>query len=208
MNNIPPFHTVRIFAFCQVILRYGETYDVAIDEPKFSERISYSVTNGDLILYSKLGNVNYLLDRQAFPKVVITYNQLKGIIITGMADVSCENIIQENELGLILNGNGSLNLEVDAYMVDCTIVKAGRINIKGDVAISRVTLFKNGEYDGSQFNAGEVSIHMHNNGHAKIRAENEINALIKGTSKLFYQGKPIFSDLDVDGNCLIKSVLE
>jgi hypothetical protein len=204
MNSLTSFNAIRILTRCEVFLYQDSSCTVHVDEPNdIAKWIDYYVENGELIIQTKPVHYGLLLLSDSYPKIQVTCTNLNGIHILDKAYVSTKGKFQVEKLGVIIQ-QGEIDLNINAVMFDCTVIKQGTAKVRGNTLISQILVHQHGIYDGNELETSEAHVHLHDNGQASVWAEGELEASLFSRSKLRYKRSPRIEILHIDEGCSIK----
>lgn len=204
MNNVNSFHMIRVLTRCEICLHQGGSYAVHVDEPDdIAQWIDYYVENGELIIQTKPIHYGFLLLSGSYPKMIVECTNLTCIQICDRAFVTTKEEFQVEKLGIIVY-QGRIELDINAVLTDCTVLKRAMAKIRGSTIVSQVLVHQHGVYHGDEFDASEAYIHLHGDGQASVWATEELEASLFSRSKLQYHGIPSMRLIHIDEGCSIK----
>lgn len=199
MNSLPPFHTIRILTRCEVSLRQDSSCAIHVDEPDdVAEWIDYHVENNELSIQTKPMHYDFLLLHDRYPKIKLACAGLSGIQLFDRANITSPERLRVEKLGVIIRQSGTVELNVDALRVDCTILKRGHVKLAGETIEAFLHVYRKGRYDGASLQASTAMVYLTNNAQASVWIDGEMEARILGRSRFSYRGTPSFSRLSVD----------
>jgi hypothetical protein len=206
MNGLPPFHTIRVLTRCQISLHQDNSCTLHVDEPDdMAQWIDYHVENGELIIQTKPMHYGFLLLSDSYPKIQLMCTNLNGIHILDKAYVSTKGEFQLEKLGVIIR-HGEINLNINAIMFDCTVIKRATAKIRGNTLISQILVHQHGIYDGNELETSDAHVHLHDDDQASVWAE-VLEASLFSRSRLRYSGNPKIHLLHVDEGCSIRPLI-
>lgn len=206
MDSLPPFHTIRVLTRCQISLHQYNSCTLHVEETEDrAEWIDYNVENGELIIQTKPVHYGLLLLSDSYPKIQVTCTNLNGIHVFDKAYVSTKGEFQVEKLGVIIQ-QGEIDLNINAVVFDCTVIKLGKATIKGNTLISQVLVHQHGVYNGNELDTSEAHAHLHDTGQAFVWAE-ALDASLFSKSILHYKGNPRMQVLHIDEGCSIRPLI-
>ena len=204
MKSLPFFHSIRILTRCEVSLCQDSPFGIHVDEPdEIAIWIDYFVENEELVIQTKPMHYGFLLLNDSYPKIQVACASLTSIHVLDKAYFSAKEEFQVEKLGVIVQ-NGEVDLNLNAIVTDCTVIKKGVAKIRGNAIISRVLGNQQGRYDGSELDASEAHVDLHGDSQASVWAEDELEASLFSRSKLCYKGNPRIQVSHIDEGCSIK----
>lgn len=205
MKSLPLFHSIRILTRCEVSLHQNDPFDIHVDEPDdIAAWIDYFIENEELIIQTKPMHYGFLLLNDSYPKIHVACAGLNGIHVLDKAYVSTKEEFQVEKLGVIVQ-NGEVDLNLNAIVTDCTVIKKGSAKIRGNAIISRILGNQQGRYNGSELEASEAHVDLHGDSQASVWAEDELEVGLFSRSKLRYKGNPRMRVSHIDEGCSIKA---
>ena len=168
------FNTLIIQTRCKVILAHRDQPSFSIDESgEKANWVNVSIVNNQLIVYTKPEYYGYLLLHDYYPQITITYKTLTGLQMLDKCFVESDGTLKLQKLGMIVR-EGHLDIAVDAFLIDCTVLKSAFAKISGETIISYVLAHQRSVYDGSELEASEGSVHVHDEAKASIWFQEEL----------------------------------
>lgn len=201
------FHNIVIQTRCTIKLSHGEQPSFSIDESgEKANWVNISILNNQLVVYTKPEYYGYLLLHDYYPQITITYKTLTGLRMLDKCFVRSMETLTLQKMGIIVR-EGNLDITVDAFSIDCTVLKSAYAKISGETIISYVLAHQRSVYDGSELEASEGSVHAHDEANVSIWFEGELELGLFGRSKVDYRGSPRMKILRIDEGCTLKQIL-
>ncbi len=200
------FDSIVVQTRCRVSLQKGEVNSFSIDED--SDRagwVDMDVVNGELVIYTKPEFYGFLLLHDYYPKITITFTKLKGLKLLDRCFVKSVDTLFLHQTGIIVK-EGGLDICVDAFSIDCTVLKSARVKISGESIISRVLTNQRGYYDGANLECSEGTVHAHFDSTVSIWFTEEVEIGLWGRSKLTYRDNPRMKMIQIDEGCALKAL--
>src|SRR5690606_5537614 len=192
---------------CTIKLSHGEQPSFSIDESgEKANWVNISILNNQLVVYTKPEYYGYLLLHDYYPQITITYKTLTGLQMLDRCFVESDGTLKLQKLGMIVR-EGRINISVDAFSIDCTLLKSAYAKLSGETIISRVLAHHKSIYDGSELEASEGNVHAHDDAKVSIWFEGELELGLFGRSKVEYRGSPRMKILRIDEGCTLKQIL-
>jgi len=117
--------------------------------------------------------------------------------------VESDGTLKLQKLGIIVR-EGHIDITVDAFSLDCTVIKSAYAKLSGRTIFSRVLAHQRSVYDGSELEASEGKVHVPDQAKTSIWFEEELEFGLFGRSKMDYKGKPWMKILQIDERCTLK----
>jgi len=200
------FNALIIQTPCKVILAHGEQPSFSINESgEKANWVNTAILNDQLVVYTKPEYYGYLLLHDYYPQITITYKTLTGLQMLDKCFVrSSETLTLQNMVIVVREGH--LDITVDAFSLDCTVIKSAYAKLSGRTIFSRVLAHQRSVYDGSELEASEGNVHVHDEAKATIWFEEELEFGLFGRSKMDYRGSPSIRIIQVDEGCTVKNI--
>ncbi len=200
------FNALIIQTRCKVILTNGEQPSFSINESgEKANWVNISILNDQLVVYTKPEYYGYLLLHNCYPQITITYKTLAGLQMLDRCFVESDGTLKLQKLGIIVR-EGRINISVDAFLIDCTVIKNGCAKISGETIISYVLAHQRSVYNGSELEASEGNVHAHNAANVSIWFEDELEFGLYGQSSMEYRGNPRMKILQLDEGCTLRQI--
>lgn len=184
------FNTLLIQTRCTIKLSNGEQPSFSIDESgEKANWVNTSILNNQLAVYTKPEYYGYLLLHDYYPQITITYKILTGLQMLDKCFVRSSEKLTLQKMGIIVR-EGNLDITVDAFSLDCTVIKNAYAKLSGRTIFSRVLAHRRSVYDGSELEAPEGNVYVHDEATASIWFEQELEVGLFGRSKMYYRGSP------------------
>lgn len=200
------FDSIVIQTRCRVSLKKGEVSSFIIDED--SDRtgwVEINIVNEELVIYTRPEFYGFLLLHDYYPNITITYNELKGLRLLDRCFVKSIGTLHLHQTGIIVK-EGNLNICVDAFSIDCTVLKNARVKLSGESIISRVLTNQKAIYDGADLECSEGTVNAHFDSTVSIWFTEEVEIGLWGRSKLTYRDNPRMKIVQIDEGCALKNL--
>ncbi len=200
------FNNLIIQTRCTIKLSHGEQPSFSINESgEKANWVNISILNDQLVVYTKPEYYGYLLLHDYYPQITITYKILTGLQMLDKCFVESGGTLKLQKLGMIVR-EGHIDISVDAFSIDCTVLKNACAKISGETIISYVLAHQRSLYDGSELEASEGNVHVHDEAKASIWFEEDLDIGLFGQSRMDYKGNPRMKILQVDEGCAMKQI--
>lgn len=200
-GNFTGVHTRGNF---NVFVTIGNTPVIKIEgESNILPYIETYVESGRLVVQSK---DNVSLNTIQPVKVYITTPRINKIESEGMGDIVGQTPITDaSKIELQLQGNGNVDLDVDAPQVEATIGGTGSIQLKGQTKNFDCKIMGNGSLSAFDLQTEETKLTILGNGGAEVSASVKLDVTIAGNGNVRYKGN-VTPNKTITGNGNITQV--
>lgn len=132
-------------------------------------------------------------------ELVITYDKLNSIRLSGANELSAAQAITTDKLELHISGASKANLEVQADAIETEVHGAGDIELKGKVKTYTAEVHGAGNIEAYDLLAENVNVQLSGAGHANVFATQMLDARVSGVGHISYKGKPANKKLKNSG---------
>ncbi len=180
------FNRIHLKGTGRVFLTQGETPSIAIKtDDNIVPVIKTTVSDGKLVI----SNRNYHL-RPTTLSYFITANDLKGIAVSGSADVTCDSKLVSDSLSALISGSGDVHLELDVGRLESEISGSGSMRFSGKTDSLDASITGAGSIRAFDLQAQNVSIKITGSGNCEVNAAKTLNVNITGSGDVKYIGSP------------------
>lgn len=185
-RDLPPFESICLDTFAHVVLEKGECESIRVDPASDIGNTFEAKTDGSrLWVFMPKSNPETTSET-----IYIIYKKLNGLVVNHAGNITSKEPIEGPILGIIQNGNGDINLEVDVNSLDVTLLKNGHVTISGFADKVRILNHRSGNFQGNKLKASTARITIRGSGNVAIHVEDELEAELHGTGDLLYSGTP------------------
>ncbi len=193
------FHSVNVKGSFEVELLRGSVAGIQIKaDSNLHALINATVNRGELILETS-GCIN-----SSSPIIVqVTSPSYRGLEINGSGSISSKELIStdENELlELIIDGSGTMNLEVFTKNLKADIDGSGAITVKGKTDGQVVSLDGSGKFDAFNLEAKETVVDLSGSGEINVNSSGALTIENSGSGIVRYKGAPSKLSSDISGS--------
>ncbi|WP_437917693.1 GIN domain-containing protein [Sphingobacterium sp. LRF_L2] len=200
------FNNLIVQTRCKITLSHGDQPSFSIDENgEKANWVNVSILNDQLVVYTKPEYYGYLLLHDYYPQITITYKILTGLQMLDKCFVRSSEKLTLQKMGIIVR-EGNLDITVDAFSLDCTVIKNAYAKLSGRTIFSRVLAHQRSVYDGSELEASEGNVHVHDEAKASVWFEDELELGLFGRSKIEYRESPRMKIIRLDEGCAMKQI--
>lgn len=177
LRKVADFKRVVVHGATHLTVEAGKAYSLKVTgDPRFIDRMSSSVVDGELHLVMKEGSRTNYDDSD---RVVVTLPVLESFKGEGAGVMHLKNVRGDR-------------LDVDYR-------GAGRLVADGEVRELRLQAQGVGEVDTSELRAQDANVRFEGIGSVEIYAKDKLNADVRGMGNLTYYGKPRVVNKSVSG---------
>ncbi len=200
------FDSIVVQTRCRVKLIHGDQSSFTnYENGEKADWINMSIVNKQLVLYTKPEYYGYLLLHDYYPQIMITYKTLTALQMLDRCFVESVETLKLQKLGLIVR-DGLLDISVNAFLIDCTVLKGARAKISGEATVSYILTHNISVYDGSKLDTSEGIVRAYDKSRVSIWFEDDVDLGLFGSSKLEYRGNPRMEILNIDEGCALKQI--
>lgn len=185
--NLPPFESIGLDTFSDIIFQKGDAEAIQIEsDADMAHIVGTTIDDNRLWITTKNGSF------EVIPHSIIrlTYSTLRSIVVHHSGEVTCNEVIETNFLGIIQNGKGQVNLKVDVATLDATVTNTGTLRISGSALKAIIMNTGPGSFEGLDLEASEAKVTIKDSGGISIQVEDELNAFLEGDGNLQLKGEP------------------
>jgi len=188
-REVHPFYEVNLKGSGRVILTKGEKQFIEIKtDDNIMPEIETVVRSGRLIISQRNKNINpTILD------FFITVEDLRGISISGSADVYGKSRFVSKTFYAGLHGSGDISLDLEASSLESEISGSGSITFTGSTESYNASIRGSGNINASDMEARHVSVDIKGSGDCRVNASDSLSIDIAGSGDVYYKGNPQIS---------------
>lgn len=186
-RNPGSFTGVSTLGDFKLFVAIGNTPSVKIEaESNILPYIETYVENGELTVKTK-NNVNLVSDKPII--VYITAPQLGKIHSMGSGDVEGQTAITDpSKLEIELQGEGNINLDVDAPEVKAVVTGTGNIQLKGQSKRLECKVVGEGNIKAIDLQTEEANVSILGDGDVDVNTSVKLDVKITGDGNVKYKG--------------------
>jgi hypothetical protein len=198
---VPEFNKIHLKGAGKVFLTRGENPSVEIKtDDNILPVIKTEVTDGKLVISHK--NYN---PRPTTLSYFITVNELKGIAVSGSADVTGDSKLVADNFSADISGSGDMRLELAVGNLDSDISGSGTMRFSGKADSLAASITGAGNIRAFDMQTRNVSLKITGSGNCEVSASETLNVKITGSGDVKYRGSPQISK-KVTGSGNIRSI--
>ncbi|MBS1517628.1 MAG: DUF2807 domain-containing protein [Bacteroidetes bacterium] len=203
-RTLSSFDEIESDGVMNVFLKQGGTESVTIKGDKnILPYIETKVTDRRLVISVKKGIT--LKDSHKL-SVYVTLKDLTALRNNGVGNLRSENKLDLNDLKIINNGVGNIDLEFDCNRLDLEINSVGNNTFSGNADIVDILHNGVGNLNAFDLTADKLKIVSNSVGNADVRSEREIDITLNGTGNVFYKGSASIKRSEKNGIGNIKKM--
>lgn len=200
-RHLLPFESICLDTFAHVVLQKGDVESVMITSTTGSAAAIDTLVE-DKRLWVRMNTREF--DHVPQATVYITYVTLTGLVVHQSGNVTCSEPVEGVRLGIVQNGRGEINLNVNVMALDVTLAKTGNVTAAGCVGEAHIQHHRSGTFDGSALEADTAEVTILGSGSVSIHVEEALTAVLRGTGDLLYSGTPRIRSLKITGSGKLK----
>lgn len=179
----------------KIILSQSDQTTVKVDAPENVQSSVKTEVKDGILSISTDGNIP---DDQNIT-ILITVKSLNSLENSGIAEIKSENKLICDQLKIVSQGVGNINLEVEAKEIQSTLSGAGHLTLKGSTQVLNTTISGAGGLKASDLEANKVTAVVSGAGDAKVNAIQSLNADVSGAGSIIYKGNPVDRVVNISG---------
>ncbi len=188
-RQVAEFDRIHLKGSGKVFLTRGETPSVVIKtDDNIQPLIKTEVTDRKLVISHK--NYN---PRPTALNYFITVNSLKGIAVSGSADISSDSKLVSDDFSADISGSGDVRLELEVGRLESDISGSGSMRFSGKTDSLDASITGAGNVRAFDMQAKTVSLKITGSGYCEVNAAETLNVKITGSGDVRYKGSPQIS---------------
>ncbi len=203
-RTITNYTKISILGPFSVHLHKGAVSEITIkSDENIMEYIVTKVKNNTLTIRVKKG---YLIRTKKTVEILVPFDKIKNISLTGSGKINTENTINSSDLKLSVVGSGNINLRVHTEQLTSKLAGSGKINLNGNSKTFTCDITGSGAIDGLQLQTAITTAKIAGSGKIKIYATDEINIKTVGSGTVYYKGNPSIVNIKTTGSGKVKKL--
>ncbi|MCW4468921.1 DUF2807 domain-containing protein [Flavobacterium sp. MFBS3-15] len=192
------YHKVSVTGNFEVTLVSGETGTITLEgEENLIEFISATVTDGELSISS--GERYLVPSRNKKIAVKVPVGILNEVTLKGSGSIYVKNKVKNN-VKVMLDGPGSIDLNVAANDVEAIVLGSGQITIEGNANMFDCRVVGSGTIKAYELKAPVVSALVSGSGNVETNSSKSLKGRISGSGNIAFTGEPKETDLKHSGS--------
>lgn len=180
------FHTIKIAGTYNVILKKDSTETILVraDENLIN---NLDITNSDSIL--NISNKKAVL-RYKELSFIITCPQLKKLDLSGAAQISCDTVLDFDNLLINISGAGNIKLMVQANVIETNVSGGADMSFGGKCNTFDISITGTGTIDAKNMEVDNCHIDISGFGKSILNVSEKLDISVTGYGKIKYVGEP------------------
>ncbi len=196
------FDGLRIAGNFEVILKESNQPFIEINtDENLLDFIDTEVSSGIL----RVTQEKKLISRSKI-RIIIYYEELKEIRAMGAALIKNEDYLSSDDLEIIMEGAGAIDLKIMSDKLLVELSGAGVISLAGEVQEQELNLMGAGKLEAFDLDSKDCDVTVGGLGGAEINVTEKLNAKIEGIGSIRYDGQPKDINTEIKGLGRIKPV--
>lgn len=175
---------VRLSAVVELVSDTAPFVEMVLEE-NVEPHIATVVINETLDI-----SLGFCFSSHANIKIRVHYDSLNTIITSGPGDVFSKTIMLQDDLNLLVNSSGDINITTNLENLHSTIKGTGIISVNGQIKNHFINHNNSGTINTYQAVTDSVIVDGSGTGNCYLRVSNSLTANLSGKGSLFYKGHP------------------
>ncbi|MEM7105976.1 MAG: head GIN domain-containing protein [Bacteroidota bacterium] len=186
-RSVGEFDGISVGGAWNVTLKKGQEGNLEIStDDNIMEHVDTYVKNGRLYVSTKdvyIKNVTRM-------NIVIHFNDIESIKISGACDFEGEDEIRSKEFSLHSSGASKISLHVNASEFEGKFSGASKAEIEGSAGSARLSMSGAGSFHAYDFKTEDMKAEISGAGSARVHVTNHLDARVSGAGTIKYKGSP------------------
>ena len=185
-RQLPDFNRIHLKGSGRVFLTRGEMPSVEIKtDDNILPIIKTEVSDGKLVI----SHENYN-PRPTTLHYFITVNDLKGVAVSGSADITSDDKFISDNFSADISGSGDVRLELEVERLESDISGSGSMRFSGKTDLLDASITGAGNIRALDMEARNVSLKITGSGNCEVNAFETLDVKITGSGDVKYNGSP------------------
>jgi len=193
---LPTFHSVILDISAEVILKQGDAQKVVVEgQENIIDLIELNVSNNTWRIdfdRTCVSNYNDLT-------IYITLPEIKRLEINGSGDIISDSVLKSNEISLVVDGSGDMDIAAEVTRINALIDGSGDIFLQGVADEVDFVIRGSGNINAFNLNALRADTEIRGSGSVETTVQNFLSVDIDGSGSVYYKGNPE-KNIRVDGS--------
>jgi hypothetical protein len=188
-RQVAEFDRIHLKGAGKVFLTRGENPSIEIKtDDNILPVIKTEVTDRKLVISHK----NYS-PRPTTLNYFIAVNDLRGIAVSGSADITSDSKLVADNFSADISGSGGMHLELEVGNLDSDISGSGTMRFSGKADSLAASITGAGNIRAFDMQTRNVSLKITGSGNCEVSASETLNVKITGSGDVKYKGSPQIS---------------
>ena len=188
-RQLPDFNRIHLKGLGRVFLTGGEEPSVEIKtDDNILPVIKTEVSDGKLVI----SHENYN-PRPTILHYFITAKELKGVAVSGSADITSDGKFVSDTFSADISGSGDVRLELEVERLESDISGSGSMRFSGRTNLLDASITGAGNIRALDMQARNVSLKITGSGNCEVNAFETLDVKITGSGDVKYKGSPQIS---------------
>lgn len=170
------------------------------------EKIETEVRNGRLIIKNRDNGSWFQWNNLGNIDIYISVKELEQIHIAGSGRIYSENTFKTDEMELDVSGSGSMEIKVEANLVDASISGSGDIEIEGTAGNIELRISGSGDIHADALVSKSCEVHISGSGQCEVNVSEKLDVRISGSGSVYYKGDPSHVDSSSSGSGKVRKI--
>lgn len=180
------FEAIHASNGINVYLTAGNSASLEVEtDENLHEIIVTDVSNGILKI-----STNKNIGRSTKKNVYVTYTNLNSLHASAGADIESTNLVKAQELNLVCNSGGDIDVEVLSEYITASASSGGEIEVEGKSITIDADASSGGEVDAANLKVLHAHAKASSGGSVKVHAKESLKAKASSGGKVEYYGTP------------------
>ncbi|WP_160164075.1 head GIN domain-containing protein [Nafulsella turpanensis] len=186
IRNVGPFSALEVEGEYEIVLQEGTNPRVAIETDENLHKYIEAVVEGNTLTIKNVEEI----EASEGTKLLITYLDLHEVKIGGAAKIFNEGMLETDELRIVVEGAGLLDLGLQVNELNLRLGGAGSINLYGEAEEQRLELSGAGSLDALELESERCEIYLSGFGSAGVFVTESLEAEVSGVGGIRVKGDP------------------
>ncbi|AWH85451.1 DUF2807 domain-containing protein [Flavobacterium album] len=194
----PDYSKIKVTGNFEVSLISGDTGTLSMEgEENLLPLVTTEVKNGTLFIGSE--NDKFLTpSRNRKITIKVPVNALSEVFLKGSGSINVKNRVK-NDIKLLLDGCGSINVSVNTDNVEACVLGSGEIKIDGQAQSFECKVVGSGIIKAYDLKAPNVNAVVSGAGDVEANSSKKLKGRISGSGNIAFAGEPSETDLKHSG---------
>lgn len=192
------FDKVSISGNGLVVVEQGQDELLRIDaDGRLLEYIITEVIDEELqISYKEHAPFSFPIPEATF---YLTVKEIEKINLIGSVNLK-SSLTTANQLELIINGSGRMEMEIQTENLTVNLNGSGRIELEGVADQQQVTVSDSGDFYGKKLEGKEGKVTLAGSGRVEVNTTDKLDVSIGGSGSVYYLGDPALGKIDISSS--------